>query len=256
MFLPPPSSTSPLPTDPLGLGSPAYSPPEFVQPPPSPFSFPSDIFSLGVLLSVLLSAHEPYEGLRAVERMFLVARGGYWEWEERRRLCSVGEVEQWEVDGWTSGPVSRAGSIRSTRSGRSRVSEGGGGRRSESVESRSSAFRESGEWGGAWNAAMRIGKLLWDEEGEEERPTTPASASQMLFSLPPAGEEQEEQEEEENEREEERETSYRDGTPVQYFMSGEEVVPLEVRELIRAMTSPKAEERPTAVEVLQVLETL
>lgn len=250
-FLPPPSSSLPLPTDPLGLGSPPYSPPEFVHPPPSPFSFPSDLFSLGVTLSVLLSAHEPYEGLRAVERMFLVARGGYWEWEERRRLGTVGEVEQWEWDGTTSKPVSRAGSIRSTRSGRSRVSEGGAGRRSESVESRSSGVRESGEWGGAWNAAKRASKLLWDEEGDEERPTTPSSASQVSFSLPP-----EEDEEEDDAREEEAgETRYRDGTPVQYFLSGE-VVPLEVRELIRAMTSARAVDRPTAVEVLRVLETL
>ncbi|KAK4054108.1 hypothetical protein OIV83_001133 [Microbotryomycetes sp. JL201] len=110
MFIPSPESNLPLPSDPHGLGTPPYSPPEFVKPLPSPFGFAADVFSLGVTLNVLISGHEPYENMRTVERMLHVGRGGYWAWEERRRQVS----EDAGLD--TGGSLSRASSIRSTLS--------------------------------------------------------------------------------------------------------------------------------------------
>ncbi|GAA5916371.1 hypothetical protein JCM6882_000868 [Rhodosporidiobolus microsporus] len=144
LFLPPPPSPSHLfPTDPHGLGTPTYSPPEFVRPLPSPFSYPADIFSLGVTLGVLLTAREPYEGLRTMERMVWVSKGGWWEWEERRRLAELAEegeeMDLEEVAPGEEGDLSRTGSMRSVRSGRSSLRSSlrrrERGRREESVES-------------------------------------------------------------------------------------------------------------------------
>ncbi|KAK4054325.1 hypothetical protein OIO90_003558 [Microbotryomycetes sp. JL221] len=123
MFIPPPESNLPLPSDPHGLGTPPYSPPEFVKALPSPFGFESDVFSLGVTLSVLISGHEPFENMRSVERMLYVTRGGYWNWEDRRRRMSDEEAAD-------SGAVSRTNSIKSIKSTHgvagATVSNGGG----------------------------------------------------------------------------------------------------------------------------------
>lgn len=51
-------------------------------------------------------------------------------------------------------------------------------------------------------------------------------------------------------------TAYADGTPHQYFLNNEDVVPLEVRALLKAMTSPREGERPTAKEVLAILDNM
>ncbi|ORY89601.1 kinase-like domain-containing protein [Leucosporidium creatinivorum] len=287
-FLPSASSSTPPPSDPLGLGTPPYSPPEFVRPPPSPFGRPSDIFSLGVTLSVLIAGHEPYEGMRTVERMLWVGRGGYWEWEERRR-----------EGGMESASVSRQGSIRSGRSragsGASKTGSAAGlsvlggsrqGRRSESVESeRSVRSVTSGKGNGAgrssWTLAVSAKRLLADESAEVEEapstsPGTPSStasfvhhASTIPFLLvpppsPPLDEETAEShsdtEDDENTADEDftiyANTTYSDGTPHQYFLNGEDVVPLEVRSLLKAMTSPREGDRPTAKEVLAVLDAL
>ncbi|KAI7938565.1 hypothetical protein MJO28_014144 [Puccinia striiformis f. sp. tritici] len=69
-------------TDPQGTGTSVYAAPELVQPPPSPCSFPADIFALGITMYFLLTGREPYRGIQsAVERMLLISRGGFWEHE-------------------------------------------------------------------------------------------------------------------------------------------------------------------------------
>ncbi|CAE6422482.1 unnamed protein product [Rhizoctonia solani] len=76
------------PTDPAGLGTLTYSPPEFFRPPPSPFSLPSDVFSAGVTLSAALFGREPYARLGTSPRACRqwVARGAYWVYEESERV--------------------------------------------------------------------------------------------------------------------------------------------------------------------------
>jgi len=81
----------PGPIDPIGLGTPSYSPPELVRGPPSPFGFPADVFSLGVTLGVMLFGREPYSRLGArgkgrAEMRLWIAKGAYWAFEEHERL--------------------------------------------------------------------------------------------------------------------------------------------------------------------------
>lgn len=56
---------SPALLDGIALGTTQYSPPELIKPPPSPFSFPVDIFSAGLTLLYMLTGVEPYESLAA-----------------------------------------------------------------------------------------------------------------------------------------------------------------------------------------------
>ncbi|GAA5913283.1 hypothetical protein JCM8208_005196 [Rhodotorula glutinis] len=244
LFLPPPSS--PLhrfPTDPHGLGTPSYSPPEFVQRLPSPFGYASDVFSLALTLSTLLTAREPYDGLRAVERMLHVASGGWWEWEERRRLREEGDEA--EV------ALSRAGSVRSTRSAASRR---GGRTRSDSLESvRSVVSNAPDALSGPhdWDAVKRS-LLLVDQDDSAfdavERDRTSLASSQPHS---PVGE-----------LDDDPPTRTYPGTatPVQYFLSGtrapQDVVPLAARELLRRMASPAPSARPSAAEVVDELRRL
>ncbi|BGP25496.1 NIMA-related kinase 3 [Rhodotorula toruloides] len=286
LFLPPPSSPAHVfPTDPHGLGTPAYSPPEFVHPLPSPFSYSSDVFSLGITLNTLITLREPYEGVRAVERMVRVAEGGWWEWEEGRRLREVeGEVEE-------GLELSRTGSVRSTRSGRSSLRGSPGAarrRRDDSEESVRSYLSISGigEQGPReWRVLAK--SLLAPEEDEAARatddldslvdqmipltsPPSPPPSPRLLrrstipltLSLEPARSSPAPP------------TLYYPSTsiPVQYFPSfivgqdedeadasttfAEEdaIVPLAVRDLIKRMASPADADRPTAAEVRQELE--
>lgn len=287
-FLPSPISPIPTPSDPLGLGTPPYSPPEFFRPPPSPFGRPSDIFSLGVTLSVLIAGHEPYEGMRTIERTLWASRGGYWDWEERRR-----------EGGLESASVSRQGSIRSGRSragsGASKTGNAAGlsvlggsrsGRRSESVESDRSVTSGRGSRAGfsSWTLAVSAKRLLADESAEVEdapltSPGTPSSATSFAhhtsafpFLLvpppsPPLDDEapvashSSEADDDDHTADEEDYTiyvnsAYPDGTPHQYFLNGQDVVPLEIRALLKNMTSPREIDRPSAKEVLAVLDAV
>ena len=246
LFLPPPSS--PLhrfPTDPHGLGTPSYSPPEFVQRLPSPFGYASDVFSLALTLSTLLTAREPYDGLRAVERMLYVASGGWWEWEERRRLREEGDEA--EV------ALSRAGSVRSTRSAASRR----GRTRSDSLESVRSVVSNSPDaFSGLhdWDAVKR--SLLLVDQDDSTLDTAAAAErdrASLASSQPhsPVGELDDDPP---------PRTYPGTTTPVQYFLSGtrapQDVVPLAARELLRRMASPAPSARPSAAEVVDELRSL
>ncbi|GAA5868728.1 hypothetical protein JCM3774_003639 [Rhodotorula dairenensis] len=280
LFLPSPSSPAHLfPTDPHGLGTPSYSPPEYVRALPSPFSYSSDIFSLGITLYVLLTATEPYEGIRAYERMMRVAEGDWWEYEERRRLGSLAQEAEGE-----DLALSRSGSLRSNRSGRSSVrgSLRASSRRDSSVESVRSYMSVSGigEQGPRdWRA---IAKTLLAEPAMTPEALEDA-VTEALPPLPPPGQHRtpastaarttgagslaERMEEDSSPRQSPSICQYYPGTscPVQYFLSapadddpedgGEagplaaHVVPLAVRDLVRRMTSPRAADRPTAPDV-------
>ncbi|GJN91419.1 hypothetical protein Rhopal_004440-T1 [Rhodotorula paludigena] len=262
LFLPPPSSPAHLfPTDPHGLGTPSYSPPEFVRPLPSPFSYPSDIFSLALTLHTLLTAREPYEGLRTMERMLHVAAGGWWEVEERRRLRDL-EGDEAELVS-----LSRQGSVRSVASGRSgrsaRRSVAGSlrGRRDDSVESVRSVVSNSPEAASGprdWETLAR--SLLLDDADDAAEA---AALVRPESSLPPLPSPPEGGAPSPIEPEYQPSTRYYAGTstPVQHFLAADEdvpaqVVPLAVRDLLRRMASPSPEHRPTAAEVRRELERI
>ncbi|KAG9040209.1 hypothetical protein FRB95_000138 [Tulasnella sp. JGI-2019a] len=98
-----------LPVDPAGLGTPVYSPPEFNRPPPSPFSFPVDIWQLGVTLMVALVGREPYgallsgtrgkggAGSRHLELKMWLKKGAYWQWEEQERVDALEDIPRLAV---------------------------------------------------------------------------------------------------------------------------------------------------------------
>lgn len=265
LFLPPASSPPHrFPTDPHGLGTPSYSPPEFVQRLPSPFGYPSDVFSLALTLSTLLTAREPYDSLRAVERMLHVASGGWWEWEERRR------VREEEDEAEVALSLSRAGSVRSTRSVASRRGGGGARARSDSVESVRSVVSNAPSalsfHGGPrdWDAVKRSLLLVeadadadaedCDAHVEAELAATaeltlagssqPASPGPTDTADPPLP----------------VHTYPGTATPVQYFLSGtaypSDVVPPAARDLLRRMASPAPVGRPSAAEVVDELRRL
>ncbi|WWC58409.1 uncharacterized protein I303_100949 [Kwoniella dejecticola CBS 10117] len=80
------------PTDGLGLGTLPFSPPELVDPNQT-FSFPVDIFALGATLYQCLTGREPFRGIRTVEMMHHVRKGGLWAYEERERFQRVGNED-------------------------------------------------------------------------------------------------------------------------------------------------------------------
>ncbi|GAA6056448.1 hypothetical protein JCM3770_007473 [Rhodotorula araucariae] len=264
LFLPPPSSPAHrFPTDPHGLGTPSYSPPEFVQALPSPFGYSADVFPLALTLGTLLTGREPYDGLRAVERMLYVARGAWWEWEERRRLRDL-EGDEIEV------ALSRAGSVRSTRSAASRgagtgTGPGGARRRSDSVESVRSVVSNAPEAGPRdWDAAARSLLVDADDSGAvaRSRSLAPSRSRSPSPSLPAApfyeGADADADADARNLVAPAR-TYPGTATPVQYFLSGTaavDVVPPAARDLLRRMASPAPAERPTAGEVLDALRAL
>ena len=261
-----PSTT---PTDPIGLGTPSYSAPELVKSAPSPFSFPADIFSLGVTLSVLLTGHEPFSGMRAVERMFKVAQGGYWAWEERRR----GDEADEESDYGGSRPSSRAGSAKGglSRHGSQKrpISRTSSVRSNRSTRSRADSLDEQDQDSmTAFTRDALVTRLLVDDDGLSpshkttfELPSSPRDLSPPIFPFsddafgfarlatddaPP------DSPSDEFADGSHMDLTYPDGTSYQYF-SGGDMVPVEVRNLLRSMTRSAEWERPTASEVLRRL---
>lgn len=216
---------SPHLEDGVGIGSTQYCAPEIVKPPPSPFSFPIDIFAAGLTMLYMITAAEPYESLatssskvsrqpslilkkrdslsakrgrsssgagKMVEMHMHLAKGHAWDWEEKRRLD---ELED-EVDG--KGPI-------------------GGDRRID----RTVRLPRRPIDGVFMPDAINI--PLWAVDAD------------VHSDLPPQ--------------------TYSDGyTPVQRFLLARGVVPEALRALIKQMLSPQAAARPSAKEALQLLE--
>ncbi|GAA6064691.1 hypothetical protein JCM10212_002409 [Sporobolomyces blumeae] len=276
LFLPPPTSpASAFPTDPHSLGTPAYSPPEFVRPLPSTFSYPSDVFSLGVTFSTMITGREPYEGVRAIERMLLVGNGSFWDWEERRRLHELEAGEEldrtdsvasslhgFSLDGRATAS-SRPASVKSERSAWRRSGRGLAARRSDSSESLRSLALGSGR------DVVDLTKSLLVE---------PSSSSNDLhdvdgvpnFVLPPSPAHSRSNSTTDHAsfnftstEDSAASSSYvptrlypGSSIPIQYFLDGTSIVPLALRDLIRDMTEPIETDRPTARQVLDRLDRL
>ncbi|GAA6017579.1 hypothetical protein JCM11491_005290 [Sporobolomyces phaffii] len=288
LFLPPPGSpTSQFPTDPHGLGTPTYSPPEFVRPLPSTFGYASDVFSLGVTLGVMISAREPFEGVRAVERMVLVGNGAWSDWEERKRLQDLEEDGEFGVDvedtaasaslynltslGGTGGTpedrLSRQGSLRSLRSDKGSLRRSVRSRTSLRRSGSSDSLRSLASLGAGRDWEAIIASLLVEPEAEVARDGDDSMATSQLsdFALPPLPASAAPSPT--HSRSTSLTTSLDDlsifsrtysgtSTPVQTFLDGVSVVPLEIRSLLRRMTDPREGLRPTAKEVLAELDEL
>ncbi|CDZ98499.1 serine threonine protein kinase [Phaffia rhodozyma] len=94
-----------------GGGTTSYSSPELLLR-TTEVSFPSDVFSLGASLYVILNGgRKPYQGVSGTRELcFWVARGGFWDWEERNRAASFGEGSLFGFGSSTS--FRRGGSLR------------------------------------------------------------------------------------------------------------------------------------------------
>lgn len=208
--------------------------------------------------------------MRAVERMFQVGKGAYWEWEERRR---AGEAAGGDGGGGGGGGgISRQGSMRGTgsraQSGGKGLSRAGSIRSVESGRSGAGSVDEEENGEGAlngWKRDIAVARLRAGEDG------TPNPLPLEAFSLSPLSrdfEDREEEDEDDNSPstpsdafsfgygQHSAHSTYADGAPLQYFLNGDEVVPKEVRELLRAMMSPRPGERPSAREVVRTLEAV
>lgn len=67
------------------------------------------MFSLGASLYVIINrGKQPYQGVSGTRELcFWVSRGGFWDWEERNRTASVGDLGQFGL-----GAFRRGGSLR------------------------------------------------------------------------------------------------------------------------------------------------
>ncbi|GAA5851640.1 hypothetical protein JCM3766R1_002014 [Sporobolomyces carnicolor] len=292
LFLPPAGSPrSAFPTDPHGLGTPTYSPPEFVRPLPSTFSYASDVFSLGVTLGVLVSGREPFEGMRAVERMWLVGNAGWYEWEEAKRskelerelhdlhaeggsgtLSSSASLHNLSLGGDQDPLLSRQGSLRSLRSERDLIRR----RSLTTTTSAASSIRKSGSSDSLKSLASLGGGRDWEsiihslvvdagEEGDEQSSSTSHLSQYALPPLPTSASNSPTHSrsgsldscDDSNTFASSTPRSYPGtSTPSQTFLDRVSIVPPEVRELLKRMTSPREDDRPSAVDVLAQLDEL
>ncbi|WWC86102.1 uncharacterized protein L201_000973 [Kwoniella dendrophila CBS 6074] len=132
------------PTDGLGLGTLPFSPPELVDPNQT-FSFPVDIFALGATLYQCLTGREPFRGIRTVEMMHHVRKGGLWAYEERERFQRIGNEDGVSTAGSPYPSAWRGYSATSTGAGYpsgSNIGVGGGVRRAGSLRVPPSYSRE------------------------------------------------------------------------------------------------------------------
>lgn len=231
-----------LPTEGLGLGTTLYCAPELVQHPPCAFSFPADIFALGVTLHVLITGQEPYRDVRSpVEQMLWVGRGAYWAFEERQRLGMVGHrsasgsVHSNGLNNSLSSyagsrPPSRVGSVRSLRS-----------LAIEQTPDQPADLYELLGTDAAPEALLRTraalanaaaGAFMDDDDVPDliDGRASPAESDSTTYGK-----------------------TYSDGSPIQYFLDGREPVPEGVRALLKRMTAPNPGDRPTASEVVNAL---
>jgi serine/threonine protein kinase len=213
---------SPALDDGVALGTTNYAPPELVKPPPSPFSFPVDVFAAGLTLLFMLTGVEPYESLlqgrkdhsisrgsrrkirtssgagRTMELHLHLSKGNAWSFEEARRLEELEELEAREgivsaMDGdYSQIPTMHAADIHTL---------------SEDFQ--------------ALPRRIHVPPSLQDPHEDK-------------FDI--------------------CRDVYQDGTPIQVFLSHRQVVSAETRLLIRSMISPDPDNRPTAAEAFVELE--
>ena len=205
--------------------------------------------------------------------MHHVRKGGLWKWEERERLTRVGE----NLSGSTAGSpypsawryasteaIRRAGSLRVPRDGHrpplARVSSAESLRASDDVmngpnsSDMPSAVKLWAKWVKNVETAQggdAVSSLLRETDsddqaapGQVEGQTTADSSRQSSYSsaMSPA-------QNFDTEKGASLSDAYIDGSPAMMFLDGTERVPEDVREVLRAMVDPLAEERPTAQEV-------
>lgn len=254
------------PTDGVGLGTLPFSAPELVDP-TTPFGFAVDIFALGATLYQCITGREPYRGLRPVEMIHHVRRGGLWSWAERERLARIGAEESapaspypsaWRAEVPTSDTgVKRSGSLRvplqnlAKRPILSRVGSAESLRASaDAVNDSPAGVRMWAEWQRGGGGGIEL--LLSDAEGSgsEGGRSTPASplSPRVPWSPTPNGVPYRREEGTDG-------AAYEDGSPAMFYLGGGRVAD-GIREVLRSMLEAEEEERPTAAELLKAWEGL
>ena len=263
------------PTDGLGLGTLPFSPPELIDPNQC-FSFPVDIFALGATLLQCLTGREPFRGLRTVEMMYHVRKGGLWDWEERERLIRIGaSTDDASVAGspypsaWRaqqSDGVRRAGSLR--------VQMGDSRPRLARMSSAESLLALDDVVDGPHSAQSPSGIRLWAKWAKRQQTSSGHDAMLLLLNeggdatstnLPPDSKRWSAPTSRQSslpsplspgrDADTIRVVSgapYRDGSPGMSFLDGKSRVTEDIREVLKAMLDPVPGERPTAKEVRQI----
>ncbi|WAQ92955.1 hypothetical protein PtA15_18A10 [Puccinia triticina] len=205
--------------DPQGTGTSVYAAPELVQPPPSPCSFPADIFALGVTMYFLLTGREPYRGVQsAVERMLLISRGAFWEHELGIRWRMLEEVQSAPM---TRGPSSSSSKYPQPLS------------RSTSTDSHPSS--QSTLLLVSHKTIDALYQFKPEPESNLRNPTLeheethPARDGETRIGF------------------------YSDGSPKIRYLNGNEIVDERIMKLIAKMCSPAAADRPQIEQVLEQL---
>ncbi|KDQ20676.1 hypothetical protein BOTBODRAFT_26692 [Botryobasidium botryosum FD-172 SS1] len=236
-----------LPTDPIGLGTPAYSPAEFVRPPPSAFGLPADVFSLGVTLTVAILGREPFarlgdRGTGKLETMLWVGQGAYWDWEMREELGRSGSDV--EVEARRSTPSSCASSVRETAQISYNINSRIGPEQISQLIDRGDS--EEGAINGS--AAPCVVAAAGRTFGHSRSSSLSSSASSVSSSYSASS------------TRSDAHTFYSDGSlALEYLGHGDgdgverdgrgQVVPEEIAVLLRSMCRPRSEDRPLSSQV-------
>lgn len=240
------------PTDGVGLGTLPFSPPELVNPAMS-FSFPIDVFALGATLYQCITGREPYRGCRPIELVHHVRMGDLWAWEERQRLNRVGAEttvggspypSAWREQ--VNDGVRRGGSLRisssNARPGLVRMLSAESLRASQDIadadDANPAGVRLWAKWVKRSSLHGPISALLDDEsmpntaEALSERQDEPLSSEVSAPIHPP-----------------DETPAYADGSPTMIFLDGQDIVPDNIRDVLRMMVDADPAERPDAEEI-------
>lgn len=269
-------SPSDPPTEGLGIGTVAYNAPELVAPSPHPFGLAADVFSAGIVLHTLITGREPYSTCRnTVEQMLHVSRGGYWSWASNQLW------EQTHLTQPTHASHSRPGSLYSMASdedsfiSHSLRSPHAHQRQSSSYSailgtSKRTLNRQDVDWLLNIPAAshsteqeddpsrsrrlsrvqteeqLPVSSLASDDEAESPLPSPRLGSRPASPALRPSSESP-------HRRRASMLQSYSDGSPLQYFLDGQDPVPEGVIRLLEKMTSPRPENVSSLPCVLALL---
>lgn len=243
--------------DGIGLGTTQYSSPEVVRMPPSPFSFPIDIFSAGLSLLFMITGVQPYESLT---------------------MASTNRSERFTPKSPRS-PRGTPGNVTPTSLSAKRKyrSSSGAGKMVELHVHLS----KGNAWD--WEERRRLQELEEDLiDAFTETSSSPSSPVQMceytvhlkevdtstasadlqdllVENIPDSVCVPKELLDHHGNGKYPQKSmqTYSDGyTPVQTFLNGAAVVPEELRNLIKSMLDPTASSRPSATQVLKQLDAL